>query len=240
MLLIYSCWLYQAQCKAKEKNRGTPIRDGAYYKWAKAIRAYTKSPKGCALCAASRSKDTAKATVPRLAGMKRDEKTPVKDTPDAKPKPKITRENQMKLNFLFPSQKKIDKFPVIRIAGDENRFCKWMVEHPEIDPRVPPIYQNFVIQSKNCRFIVCYNNTITGFYAKCYNTDIYVCAIFVDYNAYDGDGIPLQADFPEIIKEAAISIHAPAGGATAKLHIIWHTSLLVSAQYPQSFFSFPI
>lgn len=107
----------------------------------------------------------------------------------------------MKLNFLFPSQKKIDKFPVIRIAGDENRFCAWIVEHPEIDIRVPPVYQNFVVQSDHCRFVVCYNSTITGFYAKCYYNELYIGAIFVDYNAYDGNGIPLKTDLPDSITE---------------------------------------
>lgn len=107
----------------------------------------------------------------------------------------------MKLNFLFPSQKKIDKFPVVRIAGDENRFCKWMVEHPEIDPRVPPIYQNFVITSEHCTFVVCYNDTITGFYAKCQYETVYIGAIFVDYSKLEGNRIKLQADIPDSIVE---------------------------------------
>lgn len=106
-----------------------------------------------------------------------------------------------KLNFIFPSQKKIDKFPVIRIAGDENRFCKWLVEHPEIDPRVPPVYQNFVVASEHCTFVVCYNDTVTGFYAKCQYENIYCGAIFVDYNGLDGDRIKLQTDIPNSITE---------------------------------------
>lgn len=88
--------------------------------------------------------------------------------------------------YVFPSKKKMAKFPVVKIMGNEDRFLTWMMEHPEIDNRVPPIYQNFIIETENTNTLVCYTDDSTCFYAKVWENyhgkDRLLSCICIDYN----------------------------------------------------------
>lgn len=108
--------------------------------------------------------------------------------------------------YVFPSQKKMAKFPVIHIAGDSDRFITWITDHPEIDNRVPPIYQNFIVEAEDTRILVCYTDDSTCFYAKAWRVshgnEKYISSISIDYNeCVDG----------KFRLNHMITPHAPAG-----------------------------
>lgn len=69
--------------------------------------------------------------------------------------------------YQFPSDKKLSNYPIINIMGDINRYANWLCENPTIDARIPPIYQNFIINfvlyGKNNEIFVHYNNELTAF-----------------------------------------------------------------------------
>lgn len=94
--------------------------------------------------------------------------------------------------YVFPSQKKMAKFPVIHIAGDESRFLEWLMEHPEIDKKVPPVYQYFVIESAATTLLVCYNDTSTGFYVKAWRKGEHIVSVHIDYNECQGQQFRLN------------------------------------------------
>lgn len=51
--------------------------------------------------------------------------------------------------YDFPSKKREENFPLIRLAPDTgNDFINWFHDHTEIERRIPPIYQDFVIEHK--------------------------------------------------------------------------------------------
>ena len=70
-------------------------------------------------------------------------------------------------NYTFPSDKRLAKLPLIAIEGDANEYANWLYEHPEIDRRVPPIYQDFVIRhahsGQTYEITVHYNEDFTAF-----------------------------------------------------------------------------
>lgn len=74
-------------------------------------------------------------------------------------------------NYIFPSQKNKEKYPLIKVNGDANEFILWIMAHPELDKRVPPIYQDFRLEFATPKGILCelfvhYNDELTAFAVK--------------------------------------------------------------------------
>lgn len=107
--------------------------------------------------------------------------------------------------YVFPSQKKMAKFPVVHIAGNEDRFIDWLADHPEIDKKVPPIYQNFVIESATTTVLVCYNDTVTAFYTKAWYNGLHIASTHIDYNECVGTQFRLNLKS----NQKAVESHAP-------------------------------
>lgn len=107
----------------------------------------------------------------------------------------------MKINYTFPSKKKIEKLPVIKVVGDESRFNAWMTEHKEIDGRVPPLFKEFVVTGDRYYLVVCYNDTITGLYIKGYFEGMYIGTLFADYNSYVDGTIQIDMDASPSVEE---------------------------------------
>lgn len=93
-------------------------------------------------------------------------------------------------NYTFPSDKRLAKLPLIAIEGDANEYATWLHDHPEIDRRVPPIYQDFVIrhiQSGHTYEIVAhYNDDFTAFCFRLRMDGDNLMTAYTDYENING------------------------------------------------------
>lgn len=145
--------------------------------------------------------------------------------------------------YVFPSKKKIAKFPTVRIVGDNTRYMGWLADHPEIDNRVPPIYQNFIIETDVLTILVCYTDDSTCFYAKSWEiahgkerTLSYVC---IDYNECENGHFRLNhmPGLRQPITEQELAAFAEFGKVTATMviavqaYILYHKPEVVEQIY---------
>lgn len=97
-------------------------------------------------------------------------------------------------NYVFPSDKKLPKFPVISIEGNINDYITWFHNHPEIDRRVPPIFQDFIINYSyagstmlaNYELFVHYTDDYTKFYFRLRMNGEKLSYGSVDYETVNG------------------------------------------------------
>lgn len=95
-------------------------------------------------------------------------------------------------NFMFPSAKNTNKYPSIEIRGEANELLSWFAAHPELDRRVPPVYQNFVlyhtVEGKD-RFEVFthYSDSFTSLVIRLKINDRTIITAESDYNTYNAE-----------------------------------------------------
>ncbi len=103
-------------------------------------------------------------------------------------------------NYTFPSEKKLPKFPVVAIDGDINDYVLWLHHHPEIDRRVPPIFNDFVITYSyagvtmlaNYEIFVHYTGDYTKFYFRVRMNGDKILYGLVDYERVNGPDFGVQ------------------------------------------------
>lgn len=94
--------------------------------------------------------------------------------------------------YDFPSKKREENFPLIRLAPDTgNDFINWFHDHTEIERRIPPIYQDFVIEHKagkiTYRIFIHYTDDITRFEYRVRTGDKTLLTGYSDYAEYCDD-----------------------------------------------------
>ena len=108
--------------------------------------------------------------------------------------------------YTFPSQKSMGKYPLIKINGDPNEFSEWLSAHPEIDKRVPPIYQNFRIEfsmeyGAPCEVFVHYNDSLTALLCKIRLNGMVFGIVGTDYEEYGERGFTVDVAVPPRVPE---------------------------------------
>ena len=111
--------------------------------------------------------------------------------------------------YTFPSQKSMSKYPLIKINGNPNDFSKWINAHPEIDNRVPPIYQNFRIEFTAseefpCSIFVHYNDNLTAFLCKIRFNGENFATVKSDYENYTSE-FEVNAAVPQRIADKYVN-----------------------------------
>lgn len=88
-------------------------------------------------------------------------------------------------DYVFPSKKKLAKLPVLTVRGDPKRFCRWIVDHKEIDKKVPPAFMDFIIETDNYKADYHYTPSMTGFHIRAWENDRVIFTAYLDYNTID-------------------------------------------------------
>lgn len=94
--------------------------------------------------------------------------------------------------FTFPSPKNVDKYPLIAIKGNPNDYVEWIRAHPEIDMRVPPVFQNFRLIFNSYDIVydlfVHYSDDFTSFEVRWKMDDRTIGIVSCDYAERREDG----------------------------------------------------